>query len=82
MVARFAGIDADGRWNGCLRGYRTIDESSCGTNATGQFPGHVAPCVLADLAAGVYEMTSSHKRPAENINQPVCRYVLMLPSPK
>src|SRR5687768_4926939 len=25
----------------------------------GQFPGHVAPCVLADLAAGVYEMTSS-----------------------
>ncbi len=33
MVARPAGIDADGRWNGCLRGCRTIDGSSCGTNA-------------------------------------------------
>jgi hypothetical protein len=34
MVARSADIDADGRWNGCLRGCRTIDASSCGTNAT------------------------------------------------
>jgi transposase len=34
MVARSAGIDADGRWNGCLPGCRTIDASSCGTNAT------------------------------------------------
>ncbi len=34
MVAHSAGIDADGRWNGCLRGCRTIDASSCGTNAT------------------------------------------------
>jgi Transposase DDE domain len=56
---RSAGIDADGRWNGCLRGCRTIDGSSCGTNAPGEFPGHVAVCLLADLAAGVYEMTSS-----------------------
>lgn len=24
-----------------------------------EFPGHVAPCLLVDLAAGVYEMTSS-----------------------
>jgi transposase len=32
MAARAAGTDAAGRWNGCLRGCRTIDESSCGTN--------------------------------------------------
>jgi hypothetical protein len=57
MDARSAGIDADGRWNGCLRGCRTIDGSSCGTSATQR--NSWACCTLpAGLSCcGVYELT-------------------------
>jgi hypothetical protein len=41
------------KWNGCLRGCRTIDASSCGTNATRRISWACRTCLLADLAAGV-----------------------------